>query len=162
MAFTYPFVLKNVGTTPYVVTNNDGGGGGIVTPVGALSLHASTTVSATVRFTAPSVGVYDIAGSFSRQQTSTTPYAQRTRVSYGGASPYDTTLTGNGAVGSFSFLGVALSAGQTVDFSTSSLPDFNGGTIWLNATVTAKAVPEPTSMIALGVGALALVRRRRR
>lgn len=165
----YPFVLKNFSSTPWTQSNNAGANSGITVPANGLILHASRTAFATLRFTAATAGAYSVSGNFFREQFSGNAYSQRVRVTVGGLSPYDVQLTGNGASSAFNLSSIALAAGGTVDFSvasegpndtTSNPAFFDGGSMGLNASVN--PVPEPTTLAALGLGALGLLRRRRR
>lgn len=158
---SYPFVLKNVGTTTHVVSGNAGTPSGYTVPTGTLFLHAGPQGSATIRFTAPTAGRYAVAGSFLRIQTSPTTFSQRVRIDSASANLYSTVLSGNGDSGAFALPTVTLAGGETLDFSVVSDPEFNGGSMNLNATLAYSPVPEPATILGLSLGGLALLRHRR-
>lgn len=66
----------------------------------------------------------------------------------------------DGSGGSGALTGISVSAGDQIIFETNTENQY-GDFVGINFTVEYQAVPEPVSMSVLGLGALALVRRRR-
>lgn len=78
------------------------------------------------------------------------------------------TLSGGGVISGIDFIGSNMYGVDTLGNVLAINPLTgnqsvigNNGHVWLDMTVSQSAVPEPASMAALGVGALALIRRRR-
>jgi len=126
-----------------------------------LNLHpGSGGMNAVVRWTAPSAGVYLIAGQFKSHDV--IPSGVNAYVYIAGVNEYATLLTTTLQTAGFS-ISKSLAAGQTVDFIVNFAGTYINDSTGLQGSITSSAVPEPSSMLLMGTAAalLALVRRRR-
>jgi hypothetical protein len=135
----YPFILKNVGNTPFVVTNNAAGpGNGITVLAGQIYACSGPASLVDARFTAPrNLTGRTIHAQFDRIQSSTTTYTQTVLVVVNGATLHSSLSTGNGTRTSFTSAPMDLKAGDTVDFLVQSVPDFPGASIAITAQIGA-------------------------
>lgn len=107
------------------------------------------------RYTVPASGMTTVAGQFFAGDSGTL----NEYVLLNGATQFSALSAGGDQPFGFSF---SASAGDTIDFVVGA--DSHGysfDTTPLSATIT-QAVPEPSAFLGLGLGALALLRRRRR
>ena len=121
---------------------------------------------AVARFTAPTDGVYDISASFKNSRNDEA--AADVSVWFNGSMFDSKTISGFGfdsvllgktaaasAIWAGEYTGIPLSAGDTLDFVVSSAKTYHQ--VGFNAVIT----PEPFTMALLGLGGMALLRRRR-
>jgi len=112
----------------------------------------------TVRWTAPAAGIIDIAATWINPGDT----VQNAYIAFNAITASDpvasTTLGPADATGvSYSQTGLSVEAGDTVDFFAAG----TGGLTILDATIT-MMIPEPATMVLLGLGGLAAVVRRKR
>jgi hypothetical protein len=118
---------------------------------------------ATVRFTAPAAGNFNITGAFSDLEQSSV----RLYIEVGGVQDFLSSFSGSSAYQGtipFSLSNIALTSGETVDFTVDSEGNQADDVVGLSSTiqsVTNAAVPEPSAtwLVALGLLALPLVKR---
>lgn len=116
---------------------------------------------AVVRWTAPSAGtITSIVGQFNAADISGT--VESAVYGVGLQRFYNSNMTANSPFNISSSIGVT--AGQTVDFVVGTGIDHNnaGDSTPTMATINFTPVPEPGTIAALSLGALALIRRRKR
>ncbi|MCE9558032.1 MAG: PEP-CTERM sorting domain-containing protein [Armatimonadetes bacterium] len=122
-----------------------------------LALHPGPNGEYSIlRYTAAAAGLYSVSAGFIGQDATTTDV----HVLLNGVSIYDNTVSGFG--NSNAYAGTqSLLAGDTVDVRVGygSNGSFFYDTTGVDFQVS--AVPEPASLLALGLGAVALLRRRR-
>ena len=162
----------NTGNLPAVAINTTGAllvSGSVRVPTNELLLHpvgldsglpAGDTI---VRFTAPATSLYSVAGVFQTLDTRSNGGTVNVSIE-GGTSVFAAPLTGPlNNTDPFNFT-TLLAAGSTLDFVVNSAGSYFGDSTGLRATLTtpSTAIPEPVSMMVLGLGlaSLALVRRR--
>ena len=133
-------------------------------PGGALALAAENAVvrdgiAAVLTWSAPETGVYTFAGQFIAANQPGNGAAVAIVDSLGGTALLSRTVLNPNASQSFSFT-ASYTAGDVVQFQVGS--DFKIGNA-VGLQVTATAIPEPSSgmLLAAGLGALGLIRRRR-
>lgn len=147
----------------HVVSGNTYGvNGGVGIGTGDLALHGGPNGEiATARWTAPSSGNFDLSGFFksgdalgtSRGNVDCYVFQNSTQL----FSSLDTAVDE-----SFSLSNVSVTAGDTIDIMVGiGKDDYYYDSTPVELSITA-AVPEPASMIALGLGAAALLRRKRK
>ena len=120
-------------------------------PDGAINMHPGTSLYAVSRFTAPSAGDYAFFGGFGYGDGGSVDV----HVLKNGISLFD-----GGDESPFS-LSSALDAGDTLDFVVGNAGDVISDSTPVAVHIVYSPVPEPASFAALGLGALALFRRRR-
>ena len=146
-----------IGTAPAIIWPNT------ALLIGPGSPGTGTSNFATVRFVAPSTGNFNITGFFSDlQQSSVRLYvevggAQDFSNSFAGSSPQQGTIP-------FSLSGIALTTGETVDFTVDSEGNQSDDVVGFDGTIqtaAASSAPEPSAiwLLALGLLALPVVRR---
>jgi hypothetical protein len=148
-------------TNPYdpnVLYNDTGAtfsGFSMVLPAGEVALGPVLGPSV-VRFTAPTAGYYDISTAFARIQTLNA--AAFTYVYHNGTQLVANTTS----VDTFTYSSTAnlLSAGDTIDFVVGG-PGSGESTTTLAATVTFTAIPEPSTLAIVCLGATVLFVKRR-
>lgn len=124
---------------------------------GEFGLHPGPTEISVARFTVPTGwgGVADVTGSFGQGDIG----AVRGHVLLNGVSLFDQSMS---TTTPFSMLGITLNAGDTLDFAVDNFDGYTFDSTPLNAHIQFNPVPEPASIAFLGMGAVALLRRRRR
>lgn len=134
-----------------------GGTSHFVTP-GTAALHGGINGEiAVASYMVPTTGFYSIAATFGTGDSG----AVDDSVSVGGLVLGSSPNEG----GAYSFGTVApllITAGTLIDFSVGTAGNYGSDTTPLTATITPQAVPEPSAIAALGLGALGLLRRRRK
>lgn len=125
-----------------------------------------TAAMATLVFTAPTAGVYNLSGNFNFVATAAGSDGVSVGItSYSGTTPTtllaSTDLNSGSDKQTFNVTTGNLAAGSTIYFMASrgAAGNRTGDAVRLSGTLS--AVPEPASMVGLGMGALALLRRRR-
>jgi len=161
----------SVGGFPVVVGNNTGSSvscGSWTLPTDTLNLHPTDTLGtdSDVRWTAPASGTYQINGSFSALDSTTTLDS----ILVNGTSVFSTNITPVTTPGSFS-LTETLTAGSTIDFTVNCCSgldqNYNNDSTGLTGTIdlnSSTAMPEPSTSLLLAFGAtplLLLLSRRR-
>jgi hypothetical protein len=134
-------------------------GNGIAWQPGQLSLHPGFEgVYSHARWTAPFAGTFDIAATFIGMDMDGT--TTDVHVLYNGASLSDNWLNGYGATASYSNT-ISVGMGDTIDFAVGYGSNYHllDDTTGLSATIS--GVPEPATLLLLGLGAV-IVRKRHR
>jgi hypothetical protein len=159
----------SVPNRPSIIKNTSGGTitgpsatPSIQIPTNLLNLDCETLV-VDLRFTAPTTGVYNVAGLFQREDTGGAPVNLEIVENGTTSLLLQTGVTGFGTQSTFND-NLSLTAGTTLDFAMDA-PQFNNDSTGLGVTISPAAVPEPASCALLGLGAaagLAILRRRKR
>jgi len=140
--------------------NTFGVNGGVGIGLGDLALHGGRLGEiATARWTAPATGLYDISGFF-KSGDSTSQFGNVDAYVYQNSAQLFSSLN-TGVDEAFSLSSVSVTMGDTIDIMVGTGKDeffYDSTPVELSIT----AVPEPASMIALGLGAAALLRRKRK
>ena len=124
---------------------------------GQFALHPGPSEISVARFTVPVAwgsGSAAITGSFGQGDIgSVGGHILRNGVSLF-SQPMNVTTP-------FSLSGIGLNAGDTIDFAVDNLDGFSFDSTPLDAHIEFASVPEPTSLAVLGLGMIALIRRRK-
>jgi hypothetical protein len=153
--------LANAASVPLVLVNTDANpstlsfGAGPIAP-GDMMLHGNTGQFAVVRFTVPVSGNYNGNSFFTSAHSGDVDV----HVVVGGTSIFDQVLNPGQSTGPLIQTNTFLPAGTPVDFVVGINGSLGGDSTAFNATIA--DVPEPASVMLLGVGMAAIVFCRRR
>lgn len=157
-----PSVFKNISNSP--ATYSD-----ITLAPGQLAFHPGPGDQySVIRFTAPSAGLYDVAGSFSSATTAGVSSDVHILKNGNTASQLygPSNLTGYPTSQPFSSSNVFLTQGGTIDFAVGfgANGNYNSDSTALDATIT--VAPEPSQVapfvfLALGLGAMVVLKKKK-
>jgi hypothetical protein len=150
-AASVPLVLVNTDPNPFTLSF----GAGPIAP-GDMMLHGNNGQFAVVRFTVPVSGNYNGNSFFTAAHGGDVDV----HVVVGGSSIFDAVLNPGQTTGPLIQTNTFLPAGTPVDFVVGINGTLGGDSTAFNATIS--NVPEPSSVMLLGVGMAAMVFYRRR